>query len=194
MARPAGVAFSCDPASGRRDLIVIEAAEGLGEAVAGRRDEGVEGRQRRRRRAFRAEPGEHDAGALDHGIAALAHALAELRAERLGRRFEAAPVDRELPAVEGAAQAIGLVAAEREIGAAVRALAIEQAEAAGAVAKENEVLAEQADRLDRPRRQRRIDARIEFLDQRRRLPVAAHQRAARRAGADARDPFVFFGL
>jgi len=33
-ARSAGVAFSCDPATGRRDLILIDAAEGLGEAVA----------------------------------------------------------------------------------------------------------------------------------------------------------------
>jgi len=33
-ARCAGVAFSCDPATGRRDLILIDAAEGLGEAVA----------------------------------------------------------------------------------------------------------------------------------------------------------------
>src|ERR1017187_7433224 len=32
-ARCAGVAFSCDPATGRRDLILIDAAEGLGEAV-----------------------------------------------------------------------------------------------------------------------------------------------------------------
>ena len=32
-ARCAGVAFSCDPATGRRDLILVDAAEGLGEAV-----------------------------------------------------------------------------------------------------------------------------------------------------------------
>jgi rifampicin phosphotransferase len=32
-ARSAGVAFSCDPATGRRDLILIDTAEGLGEAV-----------------------------------------------------------------------------------------------------------------------------------------------------------------
>ena len=32
-ARCAGVAFSCDPATGRRDLISIDGAEGLGEAV-----------------------------------------------------------------------------------------------------------------------------------------------------------------
>ena len=32
-ARCAGVAFSCDPATGRRDLILIDGAEGLGEAV-----------------------------------------------------------------------------------------------------------------------------------------------------------------
>src|SRR5271157_4754695 len=31
--RSAGVAFSCDPATGRRDLILIDAAEGLGEGV-----------------------------------------------------------------------------------------------------------------------------------------------------------------
>ncbi len=35
--RCAGVAFSCDPATGRRDLILIDAAEGLGEAVVGGR-------------------------------------------------------------------------------------------------------------------------------------------------------------
>jgi phosphoenolpyruvate synthase/pyruvate phosphate dikinase len=32
-ASSAGVAFSCDPVTGRRDLILIDAAEGLGEAV-----------------------------------------------------------------------------------------------------------------------------------------------------------------
>lgn len=36
-ARSAGVAFSCDPATGRRDVVVIDAAEGLGDAVAGGR-------------------------------------------------------------------------------------------------------------------------------------------------------------
>ena len=36
-ARSAGVAFSCDPASGRRDLVLIDAAEGLGDAVVGGR-------------------------------------------------------------------------------------------------------------------------------------------------------------
>ena len=36
-ARAAGVAFSCDPTTGRRDLILIDAAEGLGDAlVSGR--------------------------------------------------------------------------------------------------------------------------------------------------------------
>ena len=32
-ARSAGVAFSCDPATGRRDVVTIDAAEGLGDAV-----------------------------------------------------------------------------------------------------------------------------------------------------------------
>lgn len=32
-ARAAGVAFTCDPSNGRRDLVILDAAEGLGEAV-----------------------------------------------------------------------------------------------------------------------------------------------------------------
>ena len=46
----AGVAFSCDPATGRRDLIVIDAAEGLGDAV-------VSGRVNPRRSVWRHEMG-----------------------------------------------------------------------------------------------------------------------------------------
>ena len=133
----------------------------------------------------RAEPREQHAGALHHRIAALANPLAKLRAEWLGRGLEAAAVDRELPAVERTAQAFGLVPAEGEVGAAMRAMAVDQAEAAAAVPEEHEVFAEQAHRLDRTRRQARIGAGIELVEQRRRLPVAAQQGAARRARADA---------
>jgi pyruvate,water dikinase len=49
-ARSAGVAFSCDPATGRRDLILIDAAEGLGEAV-------VSGRVNPQRMIWRSECG-----------------------------------------------------------------------------------------------------------------------------------------
>src|SRR4051812_34514713 len=100
-------------------VAVPEALEG--EAVARRRDEAVERRQRRRRRSLRTEPCEQHAGALDERIAALADALAKRRADRLGGRLEAGAVGGELPAVERAAQAIVLAAAEREVGTAVRA-------------------------------------------------------------------------
>jgi phosphohistidine swiveling domain-containing protein len=49
-ARAAGVAFSCDPATGRRDLILIDAAEGLGDAV-------VSGRVNPQRMLWRRERG-----------------------------------------------------------------------------------------------------------------------------------------
>ena len=49
-ARAAGVAFSCDPAGGRRDLIVIDAAEGLGDAV-------VSGRVNPQRGGWRSQSG-----------------------------------------------------------------------------------------------------------------------------------------
>ena len=49
-ARSAGVAFSCDPATGRRDLITIDAAEGLGDAV-------VSGRVNPQRSVWRSRSG-----------------------------------------------------------------------------------------------------------------------------------------
>jgi rifampicin phosphotransferase len=49
-ARSAGVAFSCDPATGRRDLILIDAAEGSGEGV-------VSGRVNPRRSVWRNQRG-----------------------------------------------------------------------------------------------------------------------------------------
>ena len=76
----------------------------------------------------------------------------------------------------------------------MRARPVEQPEAAVAVAKEDQVLAEQAHRLDLALRHARIEARIEFVEQRRRLPVAAQQRAAWRAGADPSDEVVLFGV
>jgi hypothetical protein len=164
------------------------------EAVARRRDEGVERGQLRRHRALRAQPGEDDARADPGRIAALADAGAQGRAGRLGRRLEAAAVDRELPAVERTAQALGFEAAEAQVGAAVRAGPVDQAPALLAVAKQHQVLAEQAHRLHRARGHARVEARFELVDQRRRLPVAAHQVAAGRARADARDQFVLLGV
>ena len=76
----------------------------------------------------------------------------------------------------------------------MRAGAVKQAEATGAVAKEHQVLAEQAQRFDGPHRHARVVRRIELGQQRGGLPIAAHERAARRAGPDARDKFVLFRL
>ena len=111
------------------------------------RDEAVE-LGKGRRLAF-AEIGPEDAALLDHGIGALPDVLAELRVLRLGRRLEALAGGVEQPAVEGAAQAAILQPAEGEIGAAMRAVAIDQAVAAALVAEQHEVLAEQLDRPDR---------------------------------------------
>ena len=54
----------------------------------------------------------------------------------------------EQPAMECAAQAAALEPAEREIGAAMRAGALDQAVAAVLVAEQDEVLAEQPHRPD----------------------------------------------
>ena len=96
--------------------------------------------------------------------------------------------------MERAAQTVGLVAPERQIGAAMRAVAIEQAPVAELIPKQHQILAEHAHPLDRPRGHARIERRIELVEQRHRLPVATHQRAAGGAGPDAGDQFVVRGL
>jgi hypothetical protein len=77
--------------------------------------------------------------------------------------------------VEGAAQAAVLQPAEGEVGAAMRAVALDQAVAALLVAKQHQIFAEQFDRLDRARP-------LQLVDQRRRLPVHPHQFPARVLG------------
>ena len=123
---------------------------------------------RKRRRFAFAEIGPEDAALLDHGIGALLDALAELRALWFGRRLEALAGGVEQPAMEGAAQAAIFQPAEGEVGAAMRAMAIDQAVAALFVAKQHQVFAEQ---FDRPHRARPL----QLVDQRRRLPVHPHQ-------------------
>ena len=61
------------------------------------------------------------------------------------------PDDVEQPAMEGAAQAAVFQPAEREVGAAMRAMPVDQAVAALLVAKQHQVFAEQFDRPDRAR-------------------------------------------
>ena len=152
-----------------------------GEGVGGGRQEAVEVGEGGR--LALAEPGEDDP-VLDHDrVALLAHALAEHAAVGLGRRLQALAVDVEQPAVEQAAQAAVLEAAVGEVGAAMRAAAVEQAVPAALVAEQHEVLAQHAHRLGRP-------LVGQFVGERHRMPVVAHQRAALGAGTDAGDQLV----
>src|SRR5260221_14664826 len=80
-----------------------------------------------------------------------------------------------MPAVIAAAYAALLDAAEFERGAAMRAVAMQEADAALAVAEDHQILAEDADR-HRPAG--------ELRGHRHRLPEAAVILAARRAGTD----------
>ena len=73
--------------------------------------------------------------------------------------------------MESAAQAAIFQPAEGEVGAAMRAVAIDQAVAALLVAEQHQVFAEQFDRPYRPRP-------LQLVDQRRRLPVHPHQFSA----------------
>ena len=161
-----------------------------GKAVTGRRGKAVEGRQFGRRAVFRAEVGKDDAGHHAQRVAALAHALAQGAAHRFGRRFQALTAGRELPAVEGAADAVAFMPRKGQVGAPVRAVAVQQPEGAGSVTEEHQVLAQQAHRLQRPIGHARVQPRVEFVQQCSRLPVTAQQVAARRAGACAGDEFV----
>ncbi len=87
------------------------------------------------------------------------------------------------PAVERAAQAAILATCEGQIGAAVGAVAVQQAVTAGGITKQHEVFAQQTHTLDRA-------PGVKFLGQRNRLPITPHQSAARCAEAGFRDPSV----
>ena len=84
-----------------------------------------------------------------------------------------------------AAQAAILVAREHQRGAPVRTIFVEHADAAIAVAEDDEVLAEQAD-LDR----RAVGLR-HFLGQAGGDPVPAHDLAHRRIALDAAQQVIF---
>ena len=103
---------------------------------------------------------------------------------RRGRQVDAVAVDVELPAVEGAAQAAFLVAAEIEVGAAMRAVRLDDADAAVRRPERQQVLAEDLDLLGRPVALRQL------LAEQRRHPEAAQQVAHRRARAAAGQELV----
>src|SRR6266481_8862262 len=119
------------------------------ERVAVERNKAVDFRKRRRLAFTQIRP--ENAALLDHRIGPLPDTLAQRRALGLGRRFQALAGGVEQPAVKRAAQTAILQPAEREIGAAMRAMPRDQAVAVLLVAKQHELLAEQFDRADRPR-------------------------------------------
>ena len=139
------------------------------------------------RRRQRAQIGEQQAGAfLDRIGLGLAAGLRRFRTGGvLVGLFEAAAGLVHQPAVIAAADAGLLDPAIGHVGAAVRTVAVDQAVPAAAVAVEHEVLAHQADGLDR--------VGIELAGAGDRLPVAAQQFAHRRAGSDAGEHFVAGG-
>jgi len=154
------------------------------EGVGRGRRETVEVRKRRRR--ARPHIGKQDSALLHHRIGLVPDIGAHSATLGLGRRLQAAALDVEQPAVERAAQSTLFQPPEGEIGAAVRAGALEQAVTARVVPEQHEVFAEKANGLDRP-------VARQFVEQRRGLPVAPHQLARGRAGAGAGDAIILLG-
>src|ERR1700733_11940044 len=103
------------------------------EDVALGRDETVELRKGRRLALGEIRP--EDAALLHHGIGALPDALAELRVLRLCRRLQALARGVEQPAMESAAQAPVLQPPEGKVGAAMRAVPLDQAVSSPLVAE-----------------------------------------------------------
>ena len=90
------------------------------------------------------------------GVGLVLHLLREPTLARLRGHFDDIAFDVDLPSVVQAAQAAFLVASQRERGPAVRTVFVDHAKAPLAVAKGDEVLAEQANAHRRAVRLRRL--------------------------------------
>ncbi len=106
------------------------------------------------------------------------------RLRRRGRQIDAVAVDIELPAVEGAAQAALFVAAVVEVGAAMRAVRLDDADPPVGLAEGQQILAHDADLLGRTVSLRQL------LREERRHPEPAQQLAHRRALAGGGEELV----
>ena len=133
------------------------------------------------RRFALAHIGPYRAAFFLHRIGLHRHGIAELAL--LGRLVDALAVHVEQPAVIEAANAAVLDSAIAEIGAAMRAVALDQAKTILVVAEQDQVFAHDADRQG-------IAARRDFFRRRDGLPIAPQELAARRAGAGARQQIV----
>ena len=135
-----------------------------------------------------AEIGPDHPAPFDDGVGLGLDLLAQRRVGRLGRHVHDVAVDVELPAMVDAAQTAFLVAPEPEIDATVRAVAVEQAEAAVGVLEGDQVLAQH------PHAHRRAVGHGQLFRQQHRHPEAAHQVAHQRARTHAGQIFiVLFG-
>ena len=147
------------------------------------------GRERRRleRRHAVARPHvtPHPAAPFLDRIGTVFHLLLERTGGGLGRHLQHIAFDVHLPAVIQAAQAGLLVASQHQRDTPVRTILVQHADAAVAVAKHHQVLAQDA-RLDR----RAVRFR-HLLAQRHRDPVPAHQLAHRGRAFDPAQQVVF---
>jgi hypothetical protein len=103
-----------------------------GKAVRGRRGKAVERGEGRGRHVLRPKPAKQHASLFNKRVATLLDTLAQRAARGLAGRIKALAAGVELPAMERAAQAVALVAAKGKVGATVRAIAVQQAEAPSA--------------------------------------------------------------
>ena len=154
-------------------------------AVRGRRLRPREVRQRRPV-LRRSEVGPDDAARLRRRVGRGADLVREAQLLRLVHHVHAAAVDVELPAVVDAAQAAVLVAAEEERHEPVRAVLVEEPDAAARVAEGDQLLAEQLDA------HRRAVGPGQLPREERGDPVAPQRLAHRGAAADARHSLVVF--
>ena len=100
-------------------------------------------RRQWRRLGARSHIDPHHAGALDRAVRLGADPVLEVLLRRHVRHVDALAGDVEFPAVIDAAQPVRLVAAEKQRRAAVRAAVIHHADQTSAVAKRDQLLAEQ---------------------------------------------------
>src|SRR5271154_2091654 len=91
---------------------------------------------RKFRRLARAQIGEERTGALDDRVGRLPDLIFERAVLRFGRLFQTRAVDIVEPTVIETTQAAVLEPAEREIGASMAAVPVEQSETPAVVAKE----------------------------------------------------------
>ena len=140
--------------------------------------EHLETRQRRRLGA-RPHIDPHDAGAFDRAVRLGADPVLEVLLRRHVRHIDALAGDVEFPAVIDAAQPVRLVAAEKQRRAAVRAAMVHHADPAFAVAKRDQLLAEQ-------HQAKRRTAAGDLGGHQRGNPIFPHQLAHDGARADAR--------